>query len=394
MEPLGADHFLRSSKVTALQLGLLYQFLNSPCSVGWVTAFYRHFSLKRGESHGTILTAQHTILANLQKKLRVSGGVDAILSKRCIDKCSRLLLESTQDSLRREQFRSGPAAESTLEKKLRLSECYSSLCEWEAAQEIASEAVETAQTSLGRLHSLTLQLERGKLYTQARCLEISSTLESFDVIPTFLRLVEDHVEVFGIEHIETFGCRHDLALIHLMRDEFDEARKILEPLHQRTTEKLGRTSRVTHPIANNLAACANMQGDYDYAESILYTIPGLAEAAAEPLEIDITTLSAYTLNALSILAAILGARDEDRRSEILHQRVIDGLTVQAGPKAWRLYESAINKGQALRDQFKYGEARKHYLEWLKKSDHNYGSNSQCSREMRNRLLEIDGQEKK
>jgi hypothetical protein len=137
-----------------------------------------------------------------------------------------------------------------------------------------------------------------------------------------------------------------------------------------------------------------MQGDYDYAESILYTIPGLAEAAAEPLEIDITTLSAYTLNALSILAAILGARDEDRRSEILHQRVIDGLTVQAGPKAWRLYESAINKGQALRDQFKYGEARKHYLEWLKKSDHNYGSNSQCSREMRNRLLEIDGQEKK
>jgi tetratricopeptide (TPR) repeat protein len=380
--------------LTALQLGLLYQFLNSPCSVSWITAFHRHFSLKRGESHGTTLTSQQTILANLQKKLRISGGIDAALSKRCIDKCGRLLLESTQDSLRREQFHSGPTAESTLEKKLRLAECYSSLFELEAAQEIASEAFETAQTSLGRLHPLMLQLERGKLYTQARCLERSSTLKSFDPIPNFLKLVEDHVEVFGIDHIETFGCRHDLALMHLMREEYDEARKILEPLHQRTTEKLGRTSRVTHSIANNLAACANMQGDYGCAESVLYTIPGLSEAAAEPLDIDITTVSAYTLHALSILAAVLGARDEDRRSEILHQRVIDGLTVQAGPKARRVFESAINKGQALRDQFKYSEARKHYLEWLKKSDHNYGLDSRYSREMRKRLLDIDAQEKK
>jgi tetratricopeptide (TPR) repeat protein len=209
-----------------------------------------------------------------------------------------------------------------------------------------------------------------------------------------IRLVEQHVQVFGTDHMETIGCRHDLALIHLLRFEYIEARQILEPLHKRTTEKLGRTSSKTHPIANSLAACANMQGDYDFAESILYTIPGLSEAAAEPLEIDITTVPRQTLHALSILAAVLGAKDEDRKSELLHQRVIDGFTAQAGPKAWRVYESAINKGQALRDQFKYDEARKHYLEWIKKADQNFGADSPYSREMRKRLVNVEVRERK
>lgn len=390
----GADHILRSGKITALQLSLLYQFLNSPSSINWITAFYPHFSLKRGETHGTILGAQQTILANLQTKLRISGDVDSLLSKRCIDKCSRLLLDATQKSLRMELFHSGPTAKTTLEKKLRLSECYLLLSEIDAAQEIASEAFETAYTSLGRLHPLTLQLERCKLYTQARQLERLSTLGSFNFIPDFLRLVEDHVNVFGADCIETIGCRIDLAIMHLMKLNFDEARKILEPLHRRATEILGRSSRVTHSIANNLSACANMQGDYDYAESVLYTIPGLSDAAAEHLEIDITMMPVHTLHALSIFAAVLGARDEDRRSEILHQRVIDGLTVQAGPRARRVYESAINKGQALRDQFMYGEARKHFMVWLKKADHDFGADSQHSRDIRERLINIEELEKK
>jgi tetratricopeptide (TPR) repeat protein len=159
-------------------------------------------------------------------------------------------------------------------------------------------------------------------------------------------------------------------------------------------EILGRTSRVTQSVANNLAACANMQGEYDYAESILDTIPGLSKAAAEPLEIDITSVPLAALHALSILAAVLGARSEDGRSEILHQRVIDAFLVVAGPKSRRMYESAINKGQALRDQYKYTEARKHYLEWLKKSDQNFGPDSKHSREIRKRLIDLDHKERK
>jgi hypothetical protein len=162
---LGSHHFLRSTKISVLQLGLLHQFLNSTCSFSWITAFDRHFSLKRGESHGTILSAQQIILANLQKKLRTAEGVDAVVSKRCIDKCRRLLLESTQDSLRIERFHSGPAAPATLEKTLRLVECYCTSSEIEVAQEVASEAFETAKTSLGPMHPLTLQIERAKLYT-------------------------------------------------------------------------------------------------------------------------------------------------------------------------------------------------------------------------------------
>jgi len=320
--------------------------------------------------------------------------VDAVVSKRCIDKCRRLLLESTQDSLRIERFHSGPAAQATLEKTLRLVECYCASSEIKVAQEVASEAFETAKTSLGPLHPLSLQIERVKLYTQAKCLEKSSSVASLDMTTDFIRLVQQHVEVYGTDHMETIGCRHDLALIHLSRFEYIEARQILEPLHKRTMEKLGRTSSRTHPIANSLAACANMQGDYDYAESILYTIPGLPEAAAEPLEIDITTMPRQTLHALSILAAVLGAKDEDRKSEVLHQRVIDGFTAQVGPKAWRIYESAINKGQALRDQFKYDEARKHYLEWITKADQNFGVDSQYSRKMQKRLIDLEVREKK
>jgi tetratricopeptide (TPR) repeat protein len=320
--------------------------------------------------------------------------VDAVLSKRCIDKCRRLLLESTQDSLRIERFHSGPAAQATLEKTLRLVECYCTSSEIEVAYEVASEAFETAKTSLGPMHPLTLQIERAKLYTQAKCLEKSSSVASLDMTADLIRLVQQHVQVFGTDHMETIGCRHDLALIHLLRFEYIEARQILEPLHKRTTEKLGRTSSKTHPIANSLAACANMQGDYDFAESILYTIPGLSEAAAEPLEIDITTVPRQTLHALSILAAVLGAKDEDRKSEILHQRVIDGFTAQAGPKAWRIYESAINKGQALRDQFKYDEARKHYLVWIKKADENFGADSPYSHKMRKRLVDVEVRERK
>jgi hypothetical protein len=377
-----------------LQLGLLHRFLNSTCSFSWITAFDRHFSLKRGESHGTIFSGQQIILANLQKKLRAAEGVDAVVSKRCVDKCRRLLLESTQDSLRIERFHSGPATPATLEKTLRLVECYCASSEIEVAQEVASEAFETARTSLGPLHPLSLQIERAKLYTQAKCLEKSSSVASLDMKADLIRLVQQHVQVFGTDHMETIGCRHDLALIHLLRFEYIEARQILEPLHKRTTEKLGRTSSKTHPIANSLAACANMQADYDFAESILYTIPGLSEAAAEPLEIDITAMPRQTLHALSILAAVLGAKDEDRKSEILHQRVIDGFTAQAGPKAWRIYESAINKGQALRDQFKYGDARNHYLEWIKKADQNFGADSSYSRKMRKRLDDIEVREKK
>ena len=391
---VGSDHFLRSETITALQLSLLYQFLKSPSSVAWTVTFYPHFSLKYGETYGTILSAQQSILAKLQKKLRISGGVDPMLSQRCIDKCSRLLLESTQDSLSVEQFHSGPAAKTTIEKKLQLAECYNALAEFDAAVEVSSEAFEIAQETLGRLQPITLQLQRMTLRTQMQIHQRSGTMSSFDPIPDLIGLVEDHIKVFGPDHVETLGCRHDLGLIHLMRRDFNEARTLLEPLHQKMVETLGRTARVTQAVLNNLAACANMQQEYDYAESILYTIPGLPKAAAEPLEVDITSLPAPTLHALSILAAVLGAKNEDRRSEILHQRVIDGLTAVSGPKARRVYESAINKGQALRDQFKYAEARKHYLEWLKKSDQHFGPDSQHSHEMRKRLVDIDNREKR
>jgi tetratricopeptide (TPR) repeat protein len=293
-----------------------------------------------------------------------------------------------------EQFHSGPAGKLTIEKKLRLAECYCSLGELDAAAEISLEAFETSLETLGHMQPLTLQLQRLTLYTQMRLHQRSSTMGSYDIIPDLNKLVESHIEVFGPDHVETLGCRHDLALAHLIRREFTEARTILEPLHQRMVETLGRNSRVTQSEANNLAACANMQADYDFAESILYTIPELSKAAAEPLEIDITAVSSSTIHALSILAAVLGARSEDRRSEILHQRVIDAFMVVSGPKTRRMYESAINKGQALRDQFKYVEARNHYLEWLKRSDQNFGPDSNHSREMRKRLIDIDNQEKK
>jgi hypothetical protein len=175
--------------VTTLQLALLDQFLSSPCSVRWTTSFYPHFSLLRGETLTTIVTAQQSILANLEKKLRISKDVDSMLSKRCMDRCKRLLLDSTQDSLRMELFHSGPAAHVTLEKKLRLAECYLALFESQAAQEIASEAYDIAEETFGRTQPLTLQLQRVKLSSQMRVHQNLSTIESYDVIPGFIRLV-------------------------------------------------------------------------------------------------------------------------------------------------------------------------------------------------------------
>jgi len=67
---------------------------------------------------------------------------------------------------------------------------------------------------------------------------------------------------------------------------------------------------------------------------------------------------------------------------------------QNGQKSRTLYESAINKGQAIRDQFKYPEARKHYREWLKLCDKNLGPDSEESCEMRRRLVDLDKREKK
>jgi len=62
-----------------------------------------------------------------------------------------------------------------------------------------------------------------------------------------------------------------------------------------------------------------MQGDYDYAESVLYTsFPELLKAAAEKIEIDMFSIDPWTFQALSILAALFGAKNEDRRSEIIH----------------------------------------------------------------------------
>lgn len=395
MTILGLEHFLTSSNITALQLYLLDQFLSSHCSVTWATSFYPHFSEKSGETSGTTFTTQHSILANLERKLRISGGIDLVLSKRCIDKCARLLLESTRDCLRIEQFHSGIEARITVEKKLRLAECYIAIHEYDKANEMSSEAFQTAQDVLGQKQPITLQLQRLTLYSELCLRRHSSTVDSYDKVRHFVGLVEDHIQIFGRNHIQTLGCCRDLAVIYLIVKDFAEARKHLEPLYRKLVEVLGRTSPVTQQVATNLASCANMQGEYNYAESILYnSFPALIKAASEPLEIDITTLHPYTLSALSILAAILGARSEDRRSEILHQRVIDGTMALNGQKSWRLYESAINKGQAIRDQFKYREARKHYHQWLRKANHNLGVNSEQSNEIRKRLTDLDIREKK
>jgi hypothetical protein len=85
-----SDHFLRSEKITALQ------FLNSPCSVKWMTTFYLYFCQKLGENHRTIFRSQQSIIAKLKQKLRVSGNVDPTLYKLCVEKFDRILLESVQ----------------------------------------------------------------------------------------------------------------------------------------------------------------------------------------------------------------------------------------------------------------------------------------------------------
>jgi hypothetical protein len=225
--------------------------------------------------------------------------------------------------------------------------------------------------------------------------QLSSTINSFNAFPDLLGLVERYALVFGTDHFETLSCRQDLARIHLVREEFPEARKYLEPLYKKGIETLGPTSRITQSVANDLAICANMQEEYDHAESILYnSFPELQKAAAEQLEIDIFGLNPWTFHAMSILAAVFGARNEDHRSEIIHQRVIDGLMAQDGQKSRVLYESVINKGQAIRDQFRYREARKHYHEWLIRCDQNLGPESEESCEMRRRLVELDQREKK
>jgi tetratricopeptide (TPR) repeat protein len=338
---------------------------------------------------------QHLILAPLEKKLRTSGGVDPLLSRRCMEKCSRLLLESTRDSLRVEQFHSGPASRRTLEKKFHLAGCYLTLYEYEAGEKIISEAFQTSENTLGQMHPLTLKLERLKLRTSMGIRQPSSMIGSFNVIEGFRELLEKFIRAFGADHFETLNCRQDLAKAYLFCEEFPDARKHLEPVFNKTLETLGPTSRMTQSMANNLARCANMQGDYDYAESILYTsFPQLSKAVAEKSEIDSFSVNPWTLQALSILAALFGGRNEDRRSEIIHQRVIDGLMAQNGQKSRTLYESVINKGQAIRDQFKYPEARKHYREWVKICDKNLGPDSEESCEMRRRLLDIDQREKK
>jgi hypothetical protein len=185
-----SDHFLRSEKITALQLTLLEQFLNSPCSVTWMTTFYPCFCQKLGENHRTIFRSQQSIIAKLKQKLRISGNVDPTLYKLCMEKFDRILLESVQYSLRMEQFGSGPLAKSTLEKKLRLAECYSVLYEIEAAKEITSEALESAQGLLGRMEPLTLELQHTKLRTEMHIQQRSPTIDSRDLIPNFIQFVK------------------------------------------------------------------------------------------------------------------------------------------------------------------------------------------------------------
>lgn len=391
----GFDHFLRSDKITREQLLILDKFLTSSCGVTWTSCFYPHFALQCGESHGTINLAQLTIFASLQIRVRESWeNTDALASGRIVRQLDRLLLDSRQDSLRMEIYYSGPEAEVTIEKKFRLALCYTSMHETKAAEEVSSEALKTAQETLGDLHPLTLQLYRTKLSALARLRQAQGDLDSSEIIPKLSALVVEHIEVFGSNHRETDGCRHILASVYIMNRDFVQARQILAPLYNRTVENLGCASRVTQYTANSLAACANMQGDYDYAESILTSNPEVVKAASDTLEIDITRVSIETLHGLSIFASISGARDEDHRSEVLHQRAIDGLMVLQGPKTRRIYESAINKGQALRDQFKYAEARKHYVEWLAKSNHHLGPDSKPSRRIRQRMLDLDKRERK
>ncbi|KUJ12821.1 uncharacterized protein LY89DRAFT_721674 [Mollisia scopiformis] len=389
------DHFMRSEEIVLQQLILLDSFLTSRSSVTWTSSFYPHFAFKRGDSQGTINSTEQSILANLQIMLRVSGRmVDASLSNRCIKRLSHLLLDSWQDSLRMEMFYSGPRARITIEKKLRLAQCYMAMNEMKAAEEIASEAFRTAQESLGPLHSLTIQLNRERIYSQFRSRKSPGSAEAYEFLPDFLRLLTEHVEVFGPNHRETDACRHALASVHLSKREYANARKILEPLHTRMIETFGYSSSVAQNVTNSLAACANMQGEIDYAESLLNTNPSLVKAVSEPLEIDITRVPVETIHAVSIFASVLGAKEENRRSEILHQRAIDGLMALKGPNTFRVYESAINKGQALRDQFKYAEARKHYVQWLKTSDQNLGPDSRQSKKIRERMIDVDRQEQK
>lgn len=374
---------------------LLEKFLHSNCSVTWTTTFYPHFSVKRGETIRTIFESQRLILANLERKLRLSGNIEPLRSERCVERCRRLLLDSTQHSLRIEHFNSGPVSKATLEKKLRLAECYDALNEFDSAEKIVLEAFKAAKDVLGEMQPLTLQLSILKLHIRMRIHQLSSTIRLFNGIPELLDLAGKCTLVFGVDNFETISCRQNISRIHLLREEFPQARKYLEPLHKKVVETHGLTSPITQTITNDLAICANMQEEYNFAEIILHaSYPELEKAAAEKVELDIFTLSPRVLGALAILAALFGAKDEDRRSEIIHQRVIEGLMAQSGERSRLLYESAINKGQAIRDQFKYREARAHYKKWLKKCDKNLGTESEESHEMRRSLIDLDQQEKK
>jgi len=181
---------------------------------------------------------QHLILASLEKKLRVSSTVDSLVSKRCIEKCSRLLLEYTRGSLRVEQFRSGPASERTLEKKYHLTGCYLNLYEYKAGEKVIFEAFQTAQSTLGDMHPLTLKLARMKLHTQVCFHPPSSGENSPKSLEGFLELLERSDCTFGADHFETLSCRQDLAKAYLYCEKFPGARKLLEPLFQKKSLKL------------------------------------------------------------------------------------------------------------------------------------------------------------
>lgn len=293
-----------------------------------------------------------------------------------------------------EQFNSGSASKGTIEKKIRLAECYAILKEFDAADNIVSEAFESAVETLDDMQPLILQLKCLKLHIRM-WLQQPYSITAYNGILELLELAEKCALVFGVDHFETISCRQNVARMHLLREEYTEARKYLGPLYENGIENLGPTSPITQTITNDLAICANMQGEYSFAESILHaSFPELSKAAAEKLEIDILGLNPRVLQALSILAALFGAKDEDRKSEIIHQRVIDGCMAQNGKKSRILYESVINKGQAIRDQFKYREARIHYKKWLKMCNQNLGPESEESFEMRRRLVELDQQERK
>jgi tetratricopeptide (TPR) repeat protein len=389
-----SDHFTKSSSITQLHLSLLEQFLNSPSGEAWSIASYPFSSRLESENHRTVFRSRQSIIAKLKRKLRASGETGPANMNRCIEKCNRLLLESVQKSLHMERFHSGPQSRTTLERKLSLVECFSALNEFDMARDIAFEALKSATEVLGEKDPLTLQLRHAKLRTQMQTMQRISTTSPLQLLPELEDTVEQHKAVFGKDHVETLSCLHDTALVHFISQDIEKTQTLLEPLHQKMIEKLGRTSRVTHLAANNLASCANMQKKFDYAEKILLTIPELSKAVEDPLEIDLFSVHAYTLLALSIFAAIVSGRGEFQRSEMLHQRVIDGFTALEGPKARSIYESAINKGQAMRDQFKYKEARKHYLKWLKQSDQYFTSESRFSKNIRGRLEDLDNREKR